>query len=77
MDAIDSITTSDKRAAARAAVDKLDALDRTVASWKSKTPANSPLYSIIAKYESALQAWRNGLAELDVPLPDIEKAKQG
>ena len=75
LDAMQSIARPDETAAIRNAMEKLDALDGTVASWKSKTSADSPLFSIITKYGDAVRAWRDGVAEFGASSPDIERAR--
>jgi hypothetical protein len=60
----------------KAAMDKVDALDRKVAAIQYEVAEDMPLYSILAKYRRAVAQWKKGLAELDRLEPDAKKVKQ-
>ncbi len=55
---------------------KVDALDRGVASIQSELAPDVPLYSILATYRDAMANWKDGLAALGGPEPDVKKAME-
>jgi hypothetical protein len=76
MNAMRSLSGPDKPAALENVRQTLDAFARMVASWKSTTSPNSPLFPIIRKYGDAVRAWQDGLAELSASSPNVEEAKE-
>ena len=62
--------------AVTAAVTKIDALDQEVKSIRSAVAADSPLASILTKYQQVLSDWRSGLVALGNPDSDRDKSRE-
>jgi hypothetical protein len=76
IDALHSLGKTRDSQFLRAAIGRVDALDRKVASIQREVAPDVPLCPILAKYRRALADLKNGLTELGARQPDAKKAKQ-
>ncbi len=76
IDALQNLAKTKDSKSLKAAISKVDALDRKVASIQREVAPDVPLAAILAKYRRALADWKSGLAAIEGPEGDAKKAKQ-